>query len=539
MSDEIIAFAELHGLEEKLHVLQKAGHLIEADTNHRDIPAITKAELYALETEHSRKWNQPLTMYLCILATALGAIGQGWAQASINGANLYYPQLFHVGSSSMHDTLVVGFINSGIYLSNGLLGSWLVAPLNSKLGRRGAVFTGALISLLFNVLGSSAPSWRRLLLCRLCLGVGLGIVSSSLNVFAAECAPAAIRGGLSVAWQMFVAFGIFLGFWANMLIDDHPESSGPLRWRYMLLAPAISNLPLLLLIFACPESPSWYIKHASQYRRAFTSLYRLRNTELQAARELLLTYFQRKEIGTRPETSLLRKLPELFTIPRNRRATVAAWSTNLAQQACGINIIAFFSSSIFVEAHFSNHAAELASTIFGLVNTIGALPAIWLMDAAGRRTLLLLTLPPMAVCMGIAGLSFSISEEKASLRFGMITSMIYLFCLLYSPGKFPRAASTEASHQRMPITHIHRNGPRPTRIQRRGIPPLAPRTRRILIHGHHEHLCRHSLPDLSVAPLDAREHGQFSALRLPQRRRVVLGLFSRARDEAEDARRIG
>ena len=32
---------------------------------------------------------------------------------------------------------------------------------------------------------------------------------------------------------------------------------------------------------------------------------------------------------------------ELFTIPRVRRATIASWTVMLAQQMCGINIIAY------------------------------------------------------------------------------------------------------------------------------------------------------------------------------------------------------
>lgn len=430
---DVNEFAIKYGLEHKLDVLQKAALLLQPDKLPVDVPGITKDETSALQTEKQQPWRQPFWMYLCIVVNALGAIGQGWAQSSINGANLHYPKLFDIGSNSVHDTLAVGFINSGIYLSNSLLGSWLVAPINDRFGRRGAVFVGGLISLVFNLADSQTTSWVQLLLCRLALGVGLGIVSSSLNIFAAECAPAAIRGGLGVAWQAFTAFGIFLGFLANMIVDSNSGSFGSLRWRIMLAAPAISNVLLLSLVFSCPESPSWHVKKAESYDRAFIALSYLRNSEIQAAREVLTFYFQRGDMMLKSK-SLSRMLPELFTIPRVRRATLASWTTMLAQQICGINIIAFYSSTIFVEAHFSTYSAELASTIFGLVNFLGALPAVWAMDAFGRRSLLLLTLPPMAVCMAVAGFSFSISEESAQFRFGMITSMIYLFCLLYSPG---------------------------------------------------------------------------------------------------------
>lgn len=47
------------------------------------------------------------------------------------------------------------------------------------------------------------------------LGIGLGVNASTIGPYIAETAPAAIRGGLAVSWQMLVAFGIFLGFVAN------------------------------------------------------------------------------------------------------------------------------------------------------------------------------------------------------------------------------------------------------------------------------------------------------------------------------------
>lgn len=449
--ENISAFAEQHGLELKLDVLTRAALLIQNDGATDAISGISEHEILALRMEKHKKWSQPLVLYVCIAASAFGAIGQGWAQSSMNGANLYYPDLFGTASHSLHDTLIVGFINSGIYLSNGLLGSWLVLPLNNRFGRRGAIFAGAVVSLMFNLAGSATEDWPQLLACRLALGIGLGVISGTLNIFAAECSPSAIRGGLAVAWQTFCAFGIFVGFLTNMLVDNNLEAYGHLRWRLMLLAPALSAVPLLILLPFLPESPEWFIKHGERYDRAFESLCQLRNTELQAACQMLLFHQQRKRITKASSNGYVKTLQELFTIPRVRRATLAAYTTMLAQQACGINIVAFYSSTIFVEARFSTYAAEMASTVFGLVNFVGAFPAIWTMDSLGRRSLLILTLPFMAITMAIAGASFSISDEHSTLRFGMTTSMIYLFCLLYSPGLGP--VPTVYSAEVFPLSH--------------------------------------------------------------------------------------
>lgn len=114
---EVHAFAKAHGLSHRLDVFQKAAALIQGE----DILDLTSAERDALRDETSRKWRQPKMLYFTILVCSIGAIEQGWAQTGMNGANLYFPTAFGIGSDSKHDNFVVGLINSGIYLSTGLL----------------------------------------------------------------------------------------------------------------------------------------------------------------------------------------------------------------------------------------------------------------------------------------------------------------------------------------------------------------------------------------------------------------------------------
>jgi hypothetical protein len=63
----------------------------------------------------------------------------------------------------------------------------------------------------------------------------------------------------------------------------------------------------------------------------------------------------------------------------------------LAQQLCGINIMAFYSSTIFVEGGYTPTQALYASIGFGAVNFLFAFPAVFTIDTFGRRSLLLLT----------------------------------------------------------------------------------------------------------------------------------------------------
>ncbi|KAG6883598.1 hypothetical protein C0992_008374, partial [Termitomyces sp. T32_za158] len=99
---------------------------------------------------------------------------------------------------------------------------------------------------------------------------------------------------------------------------------------------------------------------------------------LQAARDLFYVHRQLvEEFKVMKGSNYASRFFELFTIPRVRRATLASFVVMIAQQMCGINIIAFYSSSIFSLAGGTNKQALLASWGFGMVNWVFAFPAVW------------------------------------------------------------------------------------------------------------------------------------------------------------------
>ena len=96
---------------------------------------------------------------------------------------------------------------------------------------------------------------------------------------------------------------------------------------------------------------------------------------------------------------------------------------------CGINIVAFYSSTIFVEAGASRFTALLASFGFGAVNFLFAIPAFYTIDTYGRRNLLLFTFPQMAWTLLAAGFAFYIPEESPA-HLGVIALFVFLFAAL-------------------------------------------------------------------------------------------------------------
>lgn len=182
-----------------------------------------------------------------------------------------------------------------------------------------------------------------------------------------------------------------------------------------------------------------------RFKDAYKSLLILRNHPIQAARDLYYIHIQlNEESAIIGQSNYITRFTQLFTIPRVRRATMASFVVMIAQQMCGINIIAFYSSTVFEEAGYSEYEALWASFGFGLTNWLFAFPAVWTIDTFGRRNLLLFTFPNMAWTLLAAGMCFFMPEDNSA-RLPLIAFFIFVFAAFYSPGEGPVPVSSSSS----------------------------------------------------------------------------------------------
>ncbi|KAK2467513.1 hypothetical protein APHAL10511_000368 [Amanita phalloides] len=440
-------FAHEKDMEDILPLLRKGALLAQNPKDFENMPELDEADKAIIRREVTHKWNQPKALYMTVVICSLAAAVQGWDQTGSNGANLSFPEEFGISTSlAARNQWIVGLINSGPYIASCLIGCWLTDPLNHLFGRRGTLFWCGIFCI-FSVLGQGfARTWPQLFVCRLLLGLGMGPKASTSPVFAAENVPANVRGGLVMSWQLWTAFGIMLGFSANLVFFN----VGKIAWRLQIASAFLPAVPLTIGIYFCPESPRWLLKKG-RYRQAFNSFCRLRNSPLQAARDLYYVHCQlTAEFSVLQGSTYFKRFFELFTIPRVRRATLASFVVMIAQQMCGINIIAFYSSTIFSEAGYSTKNALLASWGFGLVNWVFAFPAVWTIDTFGRRNLLLFTFPNMAWTLLAAGFCFFIPTPSGA-RVPLIALFVFLFAAFYSPGEGPVPFTYSA--EVFPLTH--------------------------------------------------------------------------------------
>ncbi|KAI1326133.1 hypothetical protein F5Y16DRAFT_422055 [Xylariaceae sp. FL0255] len=357
-------------------------------------------------------------LWSVIMCCSLGAMVQGLDQTAINGAQIFYAKTFGIDKSdNLYQSTLLGLINGAPYLSGAivsLFNQWLNGLLG---GRRRIIFLTCIFSLAACVGQSVSSTWQALLVTRLLLGFGIGPKSATIPTYAAECAPAKLRGLLVMMWQLSTAFGITLGYVFGIAFESIGgpcRTSGKielpcsLNWRLMLAVPSLPPILVLLYVFFVPESPRFLIqkgykatKGANQneddnkkraqkyYQEAFDSLVKLNPTKLQAAQEFFFIYHTVQEKYRNP-SGVLTMYKQMWQERRTRYALWASIIVMFFQQFCGMNVFVDYSDKIIqlqktkrVDFDATDGTSPFYfSLVFGALNFVFSIPALFLIDTA-------------------------------------------------------------------------------------------------------------------------------------------------------------
>jgi hypothetical protein len=184
------------------------------------------------------------------------------------------------------------------------------------------------------------------------------------------------------------------------------------------------------------------MKHG-KHAKGFQSMCKLRAHNIIGARDFYYSYvLYEEELKVARGAGYFSRMWDCFRVPRIRRANYGASTVMLAQQMCGINIISFYSSSIFERVGYTATQALYASLGYGAIQVVFTIPTVFLIDTKGRRTLTLATFPLMCIFLLAGGLSLLNSGDESvsqAARIGPVVLFVYLFTIMYSLGEGPVA----------------------------------------------------------------------------------------------------
>ncbi|KAK8094556.1 hypothetical protein PG997_001241 [Apiospora hydei] len=458
-------FCARHGLTAEDDVRAfRLGAVIAGNMNQYDAVAMPEGlqlmdrERDVLDREVTHKWSQPTMLYAVIVICSLCAAVQGMDETVVNGAQGFYKHQFGIGDPNSQRGMYCFFFFffffadrfciAAPYICCAFLGCWLTEPMNKLFGRRGTVFVSCGISAAACFWQAFTNTWWHMFIARFALGLGIGPKSATTPIFAAECSPPKLRGALVMQWQMWTAFGIMIGYVADLAFYFVPDRSAiaGLNWRLMMGSAMIPAVVVCAIVYFTPESPRWYLTKNRQ-AEAFRAICQLRFEKVQAARDLFYmdTLLQvEREAMTIGQS----KIKELVSVRRNRNAMIASEIVMFMQQFCGVNAIAYYSTEIFKDVTGSDITALSASLGFGVINWLFAIPAFYTIDTFGRRNLLLTTFPLMSIFLFFTGFSFWI-PRRAQRTLVVLRSVF----TCSAPSILPVKGLTSESYQPVPFTY--------------------------------------------------------------------------------------
>jgi SP family arabinose:H+ symporter-like MFS transporter len=354
--------------------------------------------------------------YAYRIATVAAAAGLlfGFDIAVINGALVFLRAEFAL--SQLQTEVAAGALLAGCAAGASVAGS-----LSDWLGRRRILILAAALFAASSIAAALPHNLAEFIGARLAAGIATGIASMLAPLYIAENSPAAIRGRLVTFNQMAIVSGILVAYLVNWSL----AGLGPHSWRWMFAAAAVPAIAFWIGMLFMPESPRWLVKQGLDFE-ALQILGRLEGP-CRAAHELRAI-----QDAVREEKESLRQLLE----PGFRTPLVIAVTMAILQQITGVNTVLYYGSLIFRD-QVGNHSTSDAlglNVIIGGINFLATIVAIWIIDRAGRKPLLMASSGGMAVSLVVLGAAFRHQPVPAALVLAAILAYVTSFGIGMGPG---------------------------------------------------------------------------------------------------------
>lgn len=353
----------------------------------------------------AEKYHTGRVLRMAIVA-ALGGFLFGFDSAVVNGAVDALKVKFDIGDA-------IGFVVA-IALLGSAVGAWFAGTLANKYGRRRVMVIAAVLFLIAAV-GQAFPlGVVDLMFWRFIGGAGIGIASVIAPMYIAEIAPAQLRGRLGSLQQLAIVLGIFTTAVTNYLILNaasagEAETSanntwlfGLEAWQWMFLVMIVPALVYGSLALTIPESPRYLVAIGKDEEAAEVLSSVIDGDQHAKVEEIKASMtgdhkprfgdLKGKALGLRP----------------------IVWigiGLSVFQQFVGINVIFYYSNSIWASVGFDESQAFLITLVTNTTNVVVTLIAISLVDRLGRKPLLLIGSAGMVVTLGMMAFLFGTAEK--------------------------------------------------------------------------------------------------------------------------------
>lgn len=353
-------------------------------------------------------------LLLSAAMVALSGLLFGYSTAAIAGALQQIEA--HLSLSLFEEQLLVASVPAACFV-----GAIAAGPATASSGRRFTLIAAFCLAVVGNIISLTAPGYGLLVAARMLVGLAVGLSSMIAPMYGAEITPARWRGTVVASFQLAVTAGILLAYATPLLLP------GEQSWSLILGLGIVPSLCGVLIVYLLPESPRWLLGRD-----------RLEDARVAAGR-----------LGL--GASLAEMMPAAHDGPRQQLWTTIRRGSTISvlvlcsvlfilQNLSGIDGILYYAPRIFEQLGFEAGVSALAATFgLGVLNFLATVVALWLVDRAGRRPLMIVGSAVM-----VAGLAAVIASAQFELPvLGLVGLGIYIVAFALSLGPLPYVLMSE------------------------------------------------------------------------------------------------
>lgn len=319
-------------------------------------------------------------------------------------------QLSHVQASLFVSSFLWGVVV--VMLLMGHLADWF--------GRKKTLIISALTAIVSICLMTSAKNIDELIIARFLVGAASGMITITVPLYLSEAVPSSLRAKGTVAFQLFVCFGILFSTIISWLfLASH-------AWRAIFLYEFIPVILLIAIALYVPESPRWLVMK-KRNKEAFHVLLKTRSKESSEG-ALFDMQTQINENDTRAPIAVLFHKPFL-------KPFIIVVLIGILNQLTGINTILQYDSTILFISGYKHNEALIGSILITSINFLSTIVAVFIIDKVERKHLLQFGLIGIVFCLiGISAAHYFIGNEalKGILVTCFVIGFISFFAL--APG---------------------------------------------------------------------------------------------------------
>ncbi|KKZ64080.1 MFS transporter, SP family, sugar:H+ symporter [[Emmonsia] crescens] len=338
----------------------------------------------------------------------------------------------------------------GWFVSTLLLAAWLGSlangPFADYIGRKWSMIVAVVIFLVGSAIQAGAVNLEMLFFGRAIAGFAVGQLTMVVPLYISEVSLPTIRGGLVVLQQLSITVGILLSYWidygsnyigGSRCAPNIPYSGGtpnsPAFDPYNDVGPngcdgqsdaawripfALQIIPAIILgvgMVFFPDSPRWLLMK-DRDEDALVTLGKLRRQSTNHP-ALIAEYLEIKAsviVENTFATENYAGIKGMRLHAAQYYSLVSTWSRfkRLAigccvmffQQFMGCNAMIYYAPTIFGQLGLDGNTTSLLATgVYGIVNCLSTLPALFWIDKVGRRALLMCGATGTCISLVIVG----------------------------------------------------------------------------------------------------------------------------------------